>query len=129
MPYKVTWEPRGAYTRLTDVVTGNCLLQNINEICADPRFDMLRYHIIDCRNADHFDVRDDDLRHGSALLIGAAQTNPDIKVAVVADSAPVHAMWTRLLELGITPYPPAIHRDLAAARKWIDDAVGQDFRN
>ena len=59
MPYKVTWEPRGAYTRLTDVVTGNCLLQNINEICADPRFDMLRYHIIDCRNADHFDVRDE----------------------------------------------------------------------
>ena len=57
MPYDVTWEPpRGVYRRYHGRVTIAERRASFDRICADPRFDALRYTLTDALDVQDYEV-------------------------------------------------------------------------
>ena len=83
MSYEVQWMPRGYYKRLNGVITAGEFMQSITDVQEDPRFDTLRYGINDCLEVEDVVISASDVEMFAALGIGAAYTNPNVKIAMV----------------------------------------------
>lgn len=122
MPYQVTWEPRGVYTRYWGNVTGADMLGNIEDVCRDDRFELHRYHILDFSDATDFSATERELLVNCGVLIGAAFVNHQVLVAAVVTREIVRAALERLHALGVSPYVAKIFPTVAEARKWIAES-------
>jgi hypothetical protein len=122
MPYQVTWEPRGVYTRYYGNVTGADMLGNIEDVCRDERFEQHRYHILDFSDATDFSATEREMLINCGVLIGAAFVNHQVLVAAVVTRENVRAALGRLHALGVSPYVAKIFPTVAEARKWIEES-------
>lgn len=122
MPYQVTWEPRGVYTRYSGIVTGADMLGNIEDVCRDERFEMHRYHILDFSDATDFVATEREMLVNCGVLIGAAFVNHQVLVAAVVTNENVRAALDRLHALGVSPFVAKIFPTVAEARKWIAES-------
>ena len=122
MPYQVTWEPRGVYTRYSGNVTGADMLGNIEDVCRDERFELHRYHILDFSDATDFCATERELLINCGVLVGAAFVNHQVLVAAVVTNEKVRATLDRLHALGVSPFVAKIFPTVAEARKWIQES-------
>jgi len=122
MPYQVTWEPRGVYTRYSGNVTGADMLGNIEDVCRDERFEQHRYHILDFSEATDFSATEREMLVNCGVLVGAAFVNHQVLVAAVVTRENVRAALDRLHALGVSPYVAKIFPTVAEARKWIEES-------
>ena len=122
MPYQVTWEPRGVYTRYSGNVTGADMLGNIEDVCRDERFEQHRYHILDFSEATDFSATEREMLINCGVLVGAAFVNHQVLVAAVVTRENVRAALDRLHALGVSPYVAKIFPTVAEARKWIEES-------
>lgn len=83
MPYEIDWKSDTLVWTYTGRLTGDELLRSNMDIYGDPRFDDLRYQIVDLRAVEHFEVDDIYMRRIAHLDRAAAYSNPRIRVAVV----------------------------------------------
>lgn len=86
MHYTITWTETGVTWTYTGLLTGNEILKSNDEIYGDPRFDDLRYQIVDMTDATSFEVSEVEMKQMAHLDKAAARTNPNIRLAVVAPS-------------------------------------------
>lgn len=84
MPYKITWKPEGVIWTFHGTLTGQETLQASSAIYGDPRFDNLRYGIVDISAVVEFKLLSEDLEAAAAMDEAATLTNPRLVVAVVA---------------------------------------------
>ena len=84
MSYEVTWEPRGVIKRFSALVTDNEMIQSVVDTEKDARFDELRYVINDFLGITGISMTKDSVDEISVRDRGAAYTNPNIRIAVVA---------------------------------------------
>jgi len=84
MSYKITWEPKGVIWTFHDTLTGQEAIEASMSIYGDPRFDDLRYGIIDISKVEQFKIADEALETAAAMDEAATLTNPRLVVAVVA---------------------------------------------
>lgn len=117
--YEILWEPRGTVKRFYGHVTDAQLMQSVIDIEGDHRFDTLRYVINDFLEVASFDVSAANVRIIAAIDAAAALTNPNIKVAIVATDAQVHALAEVYASAPTKPYPTAVFATTAAARNWV----------
>jgi hypothetical protein len=122
VPYQVTWEPRGVYTRYYGHATGADMRGNIEDVCRDERFEQHRYHILDFSEATDFTATEKELLVNSGVLVGAAFVNHQVMIAAVVTRENVRATLDRLHALGVSPYEAKIFSTVAEARKWIEDS-------
>ena len=59
MPYAIEWEPAGVYRRYYGDVTIAERRRSFDDICADPRFDDLRWSITDYLDVGAYEVTDE----------------------------------------------------------------------
>lgn len=128
MPYKTIWEEKGVQWVYTGILSGDELLQSNMEIYGDPRFDKLRYQIVNFLGVTEFQVSTDTMEEITVMDMGASNTNPMLKVAVVATDTQAN----RLVELyetttGGAPWETEIFATEKAARAWITDRFGIQF--
>jgi hypothetical protein len=85
MPYKITWKPRGVIWTFHGTITGQDGVKANQEIYGDPRFDSLRYGIVDISRAKKFNLSGEDVETAAALDEAATLINPRLGLAIVAD--------------------------------------------
>lgn len=121
MPYTLHWEPEGVLRRLHGRVTAAERRQSLEAICADPRFDGLRYAITDYLEVSEFGGTLDDNEEIAALHVAPLITNPAIVIVGVATDPGVLAGIAHFKALGfIGDQPYEVFATVAEARAWID---------
>ena len=119
MPYKLTWEPRGVYRQYRGDVTIAERLESFEVICADRRFDDLRYAITDYLEVDAYEVTTESTAEMAALHVGPLFTNPRILIAAVAIRPDILAAIRDFIGHGFTNAPYCVFPTVDAARRWV----------
>jgi len=84
MPYTITWMTKGVIWAFHGTITGQDGIKANQDIYGDPRFDDLRYGIVDLSKAKQFNLSAEDVEIAAALDEAATLSNPRIVVAIVA---------------------------------------------
>lgn len=121
MPFELSWEPNGVYRRYFGHVTIAERRQSFDAICADPRFDELRYTITDYLGVEGYEITPEATAEIAAMHIAPLLTNPNIVIAAVAVDERIVAAIEHFIGLGFITQPYRVFATLAAARAWIDD--------
>ena len=120
MPYSNVWESRGVCTRFSGTVSAGEYVRSAEEICADPRFDELRFVIKDLLAIDGHSIDRDAVDPIAAIRYGARYSNPNIYLIVLtADPrlAPLAEPDSKSFLRGL--YETCAFTDEAAARRWL----------
>ena len=120
MPYANVWESRGVCTRFSGTVSAGEYVRSAEEICADPRFDELRFVIKDLLAIDGHSIDRDAVDPIAAIRYGARYSNPNIYLIVLtADPrlAPLAEPDSKSFLRGL--YETCAFTDEAAARRWL----------
>lgn len=86
MPYNISWKPRGVIWTFHGTITGQDGIKANQAIYGDPRFDSLRYGIVDLSRAKQFNLSGEDVETAAALDEAATLSNPRLVLAIVADA-------------------------------------------
>ena len=119
MGYELHWEDRGVVKRYFGQVSSEELLAPVVATEADKRFDTLRFVINDFLEAKSVAFTQADIDLIAAHDMGAAATNPNIKVAVVAAQPEVIDLVQRYMQAAVRAYPTSIFSTMAEARAWV----------
>ena len=120
MPYSNVWESRGVCTRFSGTVSAGEYVRSAEEICADPRFDDLRFVIKDLLAIDGHSIDRGALDPIAAIRYGARYSNPNIYlILLTADPrlAPLAEPDSKSFLRGL--YETCAFADEAAARRWL----------
>jgi hypothetical protein len=117
--YELHWEDRGVVKRYFGKVSSEELLAPVIATEADKRFDTLRFVINDFLAAESVAFTQADIDAIAAHDMGAAATNPNIKVAVVAAQPEVIDLVHRYMQAAALAYPTRIFSTTAEARAWV----------
>ena len=83
MPYTITWMTKGVIWAFHGTITGQDGIKANQDIYGDPRFDDLRYGIVDLSKAKQFNLSAEDVEIAAALDEAATLSNPRLVVAIV----------------------------------------------
>ena len=120
MPYANVWEPRGVCTQFSGFVTAEEYVRSAEDICADPRFDELRFVIKDLLAIAGHSIDPEAVEPIAAIRYGARYTNPNIYlILLTADPrlAPLVQPDSKSFLRGL--YDTCAFADEAAARRWL----------
>jgi hypothetical protein len=124
MAYTNVWEPGGVTTHFTGFVTAGEYVRSAEDICADPRFDDLRFVIKDLLHIAGHSIDPEANDPIAAIRYGAGFTNPhillvlltiDIRLVPFAHperASPLHGLYES----------HAFASDLAA-RRWLSEQL------
>jgi hypothetical protein len=120
MPYANVWESRGVCTRFSGLVSTGEYVCSAEEICADPRFDDLRFVIKDLLAIDGHSIDRAAVDPIAAIRYGARCTNPNIYLILLTTDprlAPLVQPDATSFLCGI--YETCAFADEGAARRWL----------
>jgi hypothetical protein len=125
MSYEISWEaPHGFYAHFTGWVTPGSAARLARELTSDPRYDNLRYAIVDLTDALGHTFRRNDSAIGDAMveLIGAGFSNQRVhEIAIAHEPRMLNFLATYAK---YTPRPFRIFGRLDDARRWLaEDAL------
>lgn len=87
MAYKLDWEHRGVYWEYSGIVTGQEIIEASSLIYGDPRFDDIRYKLVNFLKTDTILIEEDDVYTIAFQHKAAALSNPRVKTAIVTSTA------------------------------------------
>ncbi|MFO1413977.1 MAG: hypothetical protein U1F10_08745 [Burkholderiales bacterium] len=119
MPHATTWEDSGVYVRFWGHASIADVFAMMEEVGADPRFDVLRYILADYRDVREQSVTPHEVEEVAALGFAHSLTNPHyLHVAVATDTAVVALLghWKATVA---HPDRVAYFPSLQEAREWI----------
>ncbi|NJD26366.1 MAG: hypothetical protein FIB06_13290 [Betaproteobacteria bacterium] len=129
VPYEFSWN-RGS--SLTVTYTGQTsdaeFLKAVLSEHGDYRFDTLRCVLHDFTGVTGCSFTDEALFEIDYHSIGAAFTNPNIRVAIVADRPDVLAMFAVFLDRRESAYPLRIFASLPEARLWLEEKTRPEIK-
>jgi hypothetical protein len=130
MDYAVTWEGSiGFYARFIGWVTPQSAASVAQELTSDPRYDELRYAIIDLTESHGHTFRRDDrnaVANAMVQTIGAGLWNRNIiEIAIATEPRMMNFLKTYA---SVTTRPFYIFDTLAEAREWLSEQTGS-FRH
>ena len=117
--YEVVWKHRGVIKRFFDCVTDHDMLQSVLDTESDRRFDDLRYVINDFSAITGCSVRIPTVEDISVADVGAARTNPSIRIAVVTTTPEIRMLAERYASSPLNVYETRIFASSAEARSWL----------
>lgn len=120
MGYSLEWECSGVVKRYHGQVNAAELVEPVVSTQSDARFDQLRYVINDFLGVQGMACTQDDIDVIAAHDMGAAVTNPNIRIAMVTCQPDVIALIQRYLQATGEVYPTRIFPTLAEARAWLE---------
>lgn len=125
MPYSLQWEHRGVYRQYFGNMTLVERRESFDAICADQRFDDLRYVITDYLRVQGYQTTPDATAEIAALHIGPLRTNPRLVMCAVVDRPDLVQAVREFKTYQFTTQPYEIFATLDAARQWIKEKVGK----
>jgi hypothetical protein len=122
MGFKLIWHDRGVTKQYFGILTGDDILDSVQQVEADERFDDLRYTINDFTGIDDvlLESFSPDLVDMVAAIDKAAyKANPNIRIPIVTTHADVERMAKQYAESDLNVYPTKIVSTLDAAYAWL----------
>lgn len=118
MPYTLNWEPGGVYWEYSGEVSGKDIIEASTAIYGDPRFDDLKYKLVNFLNITNLDVQKIDIDIIASQHKAAALSNPRIKTAIVVSkpSALLDAFIDKMLH---SSWEVKAFDSLADAQSWV----------
>jgi len=86
MPCKVTWKDNGLVWELSGDISTEEFHKINSDQYGDPRWDDLRYLIVDFRNVKSIDLPEEEIVVIQAMDKAAALSNPYLKIASIANT-------------------------------------------
>jgi len=83
MSHTLNWEGNGVYWKYSGDVTGAEILSASTEIYGDPRFDILKYKLVDFSDVTSITISEEEIKLITFQHAAAAQSNPRIKNAII----------------------------------------------
>jgi len=120
VPYKITWKARGVIWTFSGSLTGKDAIQANLDIYGDPRFDDLRYQIVDISEVEQFNIASEDLDAAASLDDAATISNNRLIVAIVAanmEAVKVAKLYEAAMET--CAWKVKIFGSLQDAQEWI----------
>ena len=120
MPHQLTWEPKGVYWKYSGKVTGAEIIETSTVIYGDPRFDDLRYKLVDFIDIESINMDDNDIAKIACLHRAAGLSNPGIKNALLisANTSKLANKFAAFFEK--SPWDVQIFQEIDKANNWID---------
>ena len=126
MPFSTVWEPQGVCTHFTGFVTAAEYVRSAEAICADPRFDALRFVIKDLLAIEGHAIDPHALEPIAAIRYGARLTNPNIYLVLLTSDPRLLPLATPTRSRscaastrpGRSPTPPPPVAGLQRSRPW-----------
>ena len=119
MAYTTTWTDRGVTWKYSQELTGSEAIESNMSIYGDPRFDELRYQIMDLREVTEYQCHGTEMRRLAHLNAAAARTNSRIRVALVASQgAGLEIAQNYLEHTDKSPWEHRLFETLEAAVAW-----------
>lgn len=81
--FEFNWEPHGVRWRYYGTTSGEEIVSASKLIYGDPRFDDLRYKLVDLVEADSFAMERHDIAEIASQHKAAALSNPNVKTAII----------------------------------------------
>lgn len=120
MPYTITWETEGVIWAFHGSLTGEDAIQANLDIYGDPRFDDLRYQIVDISKVEQFDIPSESLETAAAMDDAAALSNLRLVVAVIApEGEALEVAETYQSAMSSSSWKVRIFPAMEEAREWI----------
>lgn len=83
MSHEFIWEDKGVYWGYHGEVTGKEILEASAAIYGDPRFDTLRYKLVNFLDVENIEMNENEVAQIAFQHKAAAISNPNIKNAIV----------------------------------------------
>lgn len=120
MPYRITWEDRGLYSKFWGVVDAGQIRRMMDVIGADERFDDLHYVISDYLDVTEFSLTTQQIDEIVAIDIAQSYSNAHYySIAIARDEAILRRLeyW---VSVHMNPERVVFFDSLERARAWID---------
>jgi len=127
MAYDIFWEKRGVYRRYSGFISSEELAESILAVEHDVRFDTIRYVINDFIACERIAYSPQKIMEISAIDGAAEQSNPNIRIAIVADKPDVRAVGEAYVAAGMNTFPTQLFWTVAEARAWTNEDVAPTF--
>ncbi len=121
MSFELQWEARGVLRRLFGSVSMRDRHDSFEAICADARFDKVRYCVSDYSDVGDYQWDLEGTREIAAAHVGPLITNPRLVFAAVTSRADVLASIRAFIGTGLSSAPYRVFPTLAAARLWLGE--------
>lgn len=116
MPFELSWPaPHTAFRRFAGHVTDAEFTRSFKAVMADPRFDDLRFNVVDLTPVESFSVSDDSLEMLATMAYGASKSNARVEVTIVAPTSTGQQLVRRFMDFGLAPYPVHVFASYGAA--------------
>ncbi len=92
MPYEISWEPLGVVFRGSGAILDEDSIAANEELHASPLLPVMKYQIVDFSLIEKFDLSSERIWITAERDRIAAETNPDMKIAVIATSALIRGL-------------------------------------
>lgn len=116
MPFDLAWETRGLVIRYSGSLTASDVVACNERIAADPRFDDLRFVLVDARSVQALTATSAEIELIDAFLRGPAMTNAAISVVFVATAPSVLAALGTYNAISDHAYRIAVCESLSEAQ-------------
>lgn len=118
MAYDINWEHDGVYWKYSGEVSGKELIEASTAIYGDPRFDALRYKLVDFLDVDKIKIDEKEVTLIACQHKAAEKSNPYIKNAIVttSDSELANLFATYFSD---SPWEVKIFHVLDEANNWL----------
>ncbi len=123
MPYELIWEDKGVCRRYFGHTDSVELARSVLEVEHDARFDQLRYVLNDMLASEGVSITEDALAEISAVDGAAELSNPNIRIALVADKPALRTVGEAYIAAGLNSYPTRMFFTLKDARAWLAEEL------
>lgn len=119
MPYEIHWEDRGQYRRFFGHTNDQELKESVHRTSSSPRFDELRYIILDLLDIEQYRISNPAFIEETAAFDSACSlSNPRIRIALVTTDPGIMTLARAYVAHPLAPYPLRICATLDSARDW-----------
>ena len=118
MANELNWEKSGVYWKYTGEVSGTEVVNACVSIYGDPRFDTLKYKLVDFSAVKAMSITDADLRRIAFQDKAAELSNPYVKSAIIMTSE-IHLGEKFASYFDDSSWEVEVFSDVDLANKWL----------
>ncbi|MCK4744396.1 MAG: hypothetical protein KAT25_11295 [Sulfuriflexus sp.] len=122
MAHSVKWESNGVCWKYSGDISGKEIVNACVSIYGDPRFDELKYKLVDFSDAQAINITDADLAQIAFQDKAAGLTNPYIKSAIITTAA-VDLAEKFASFFTDSSWDVQVFQDIDLANKWLGREV------
>ncbi|MCW8900089.1 MAG: hypothetical protein OQK75_13045 [Gammaproteobacteria bacterium] len=119
MAYTLEWETKGVYWEYSGTISGKEIIEASTKIYGDPRFDSLRYKLVDFSAAEEVLISEDEIKLITFQHAAASKSNARIKNAIVLTKDDERGKLYAGYLVKSSPWEVRIFDHLEEANNWV----------